>query len=57
VGKNSENLDSKIYNFSTTQDIRMQHELYEGLHSCAMNHPVRKILRKEIVRFWVVNTG
>ena len=32
VGKNIENMSSKIYNFSTMQDIRMQHELYEGLH-------------------------
>ena len=32
VGKNSENMSSKIYNFSTMQNIRMQYELYEGLH-------------------------
>jgi hypothetical protein len=30
VEKNSENLSSKIYNFSTMQNIRMQYELYEG---------------------------
>ena len=27
VGKNSENMSSKIYNFSTTQNIRLQYEL------------------------------
>jgi hypothetical protein len=27
VGKNSENMSSKIYNFSTMQNIRMQYEL------------------------------
>jgi hypothetical protein len=32
VEKNSENMDSKIYNFSTMQKIRIQHELYEGLY-------------------------
>ena len=32
VGKNSKNMSSKIYNFSTMQNIRMQYELYEGLH-------------------------
>jgi len=32
VGKNSENMSSRIYNFSTMQNIRMQYELYEGLH-------------------------
>jgi hypothetical protein len=31
VGKNSENMSSKIDNFSTKY-IRMQYELYEGLH-------------------------
>jgi hypothetical protein len=28
---NSENMSSKIYNFSTMQNISMQHELYEEL--------------------------
>ena len=57
VGKNSENMSSKIYNFSTMQNIRMQYELYEGLHkskvTCSynMSQLVRKILRKEIKRF------
>jgi hypothetical protein len=34
VGKNSENMSSKIYkqDFSTMQNIMMQYELYEGLH-------------------------
>ena len=36
VGNNSENMSSKIHNslqdFSTMQNIRMQYELYEGLH-------------------------
>ena len=32
VGKNSENMSSKIYNFSTMQNIRMQYELYKELH-------------------------
>lgn len=31
VGKNSKNVSSKIYNFSTMQNVRMQYELYEGL--------------------------
>ena len=31
VGKNSENMSSRIYNFSTMQNIRMQYELCEGL--------------------------
>ena len=52
VGKNSENMSSKIYNFSTMQNIRMQYELYEGLHgpiktiSCTMSQLVRKIQRQ-----------
>lgn len=32
VKKNSENKSSKINNFSTMQNIRMQYKLYEGLH-------------------------
>jgi hypothetical protein len=32
VGKNSENMSSKIYTFSTMQHIRMQYELFEGLY-------------------------
>jgi hypothetical protein len=32
LGKNAENMSSKICNFSTMQNIRMQYELYEGLH-------------------------
>ena len=36
MGKISENMSSNIklyiYNFSTMQNIRMQYELYEGLH-------------------------
>ena len=41
VGNNSENMSSKIHkqckscslqDFSTMQNIRMQYELYEGLH-------------------------
>jgi hypothetical protein len=34
VGKNSKNMSSKIYrwDFSTMKNIRMQYELYEGLH-------------------------
>ena len=31
VGKNSENMSSRMFNFSTIQDMRMQYELYEGL--------------------------
>jgi hypothetical protein len=31
VGKNSETMSSKIYNFSTMQKIRMQYELYKEL--------------------------
>jgi hypothetical protein len=30
--KNSKNMSSKIYSFSTMQNIRMQYELYEGFH-------------------------
>ena len=32
VGKNTENKSSKVYNFSTMQNIRMQYELYKELH-------------------------
>ena len=32
VEKNSKNMSSKIYNLSIMQRIRMQYELYEGLH-------------------------
>ena len=32
VGKNYENMSLKIHNFSTMQNIRIQYELYEGLH-------------------------
>ena len=51
VGKNSENMSSKIYNFSTMQNIRMQYELYEGLHGprktdCIMSQLVRKVQRQ-----------
>jgi hypothetical protein len=35
VGKNSENMSSKICNFSTMQNIRMQYELNEGSHEPA----------------------
>ena len=48
----------KIYNFSTMQNIRIQYELYEGLHgpkrtetAALMSQLVRKILRKEIKGF------
>jgi len=30
VGKNSENMNSRIYHFSAMQNIRMHYELYEG---------------------------
>ena len=32
VGKNSENMSSRMYNFSTMQNITMNYELYKGLH-------------------------
>ena len=32
MGKNSENMSSRIYNFSTMKNIRMQYELYKELH-------------------------
>jgi hypothetical protein len=32
VGKNTENMSSKIYNFSTIQNMRMQYKLYKELH-------------------------
>ena len=32
VRKNSENLSSKMYNFSTMQNIKKQYILYKGLH-------------------------
>jgi hypothetical protein len=58
VGKNSENMSSRIYNFSTMQNIRIQYEFYEGLHgpkrtetAALMSQLVRKILRKEIKGF------
>jgi hypothetical protein len=30
VGKNYKNMSSKIYSFSTMQNVRTQYELYEG---------------------------
>ena len=58
VKRSSKNMSSKIYNFSTMQNIRMLYELYKQLHrskriigSCTMSQLVRKILRKEIKRF------
>ena len=59
VAKNSENMSSRMYNVSTMQNIRMQYELYEGLHrskgevlhyepACPKDI---KILRKEVKRF------
>ena len=32
VGKNTENMSLKIYNFSTMQNIRVFYELYKELH-------------------------
>ena len=32
VGKNSENISSKIYNFSVMQTTRMKYEIYKGFH-------------------------
>lgn len=32
VGKNSEDMSLQIYNFSTVQNTRTQHELHEGIH-------------------------
>ena len=32
MGKNSENMSSKTYNFSTMQTITMQYELYKEIH-------------------------
>lgn len=32
VGKSFENMTLKNYNFSTTQNIRMQYELYKEFH-------------------------
>lgn len=32
VGKNAENMSTKIYNSSTLSNIRIQFELYEGLY-------------------------
>jgi hypothetical protein len=32
VGKKTENMSSKIHNFSTMSNTRMQYELHEGLY-------------------------
>ena len=48
VGKNSENMSSKVYNFSTMQNIRMQCELYEGLHGPKRTEAA--ILKSQLVR-------
>lgn len=32
MGKNSENMSWKVYNFITMENIQMQFELCEGLH-------------------------
>lgn len=32
MGKNAENMSSKIYSFSAIQKIRMQYEVYKELH-------------------------
>jgi hypothetical protein len=32
VGKNSENMSSRIYSFSTIQNIKMKYKLYEEFH-------------------------
>jgi hypothetical protein len=32
VGKNSDNMSSRIYNFLTMQNIKMHYELYKELH-------------------------
>ena len=32
LGKNSKNMSSKKYNFSTMQNIKIQYELNEGFH-------------------------
>ena len=59
-GKNSENMCLRMYTFSTMQNIRMQYELYEGLHrpkrtkaASLMRQLVRKILWKKIKKFRV----
>ena len=53
VGKDSENMSSRMYNFSTMQNIRMHYYFYEGLHgpkntkvTALMSHLVRKIQRQ-----------
>jgi hypothetical protein len=51
MGKNSKYMSLKIYNFSTMEKIRMQYELYEGLHECKgtkalMSQLFRKIQRQ-----------
>jgi hypothetical protein len=60
VEKNSENICSRMYNFSTMLNLRMQYELYEGLHkpkrtkaASLMRQLVRKILWKKIKKFRV----
>ena len=50
-GGSSENMSSKIYTFSTMQNIGAQHELYKVLHSpriaeALMTQLVRKIQRQ-----------
>lgn len=58
MGKNDKNLTSKMYKFSTMQNISMKYELYEEVYGLEENRGnftlsqlVRKILRKQIKRF------
>jgi hypothetical protein len=57
VGKNSENMNLKLYNFSTIPNIRIQYELYEGLQRTQvaglMSYLERKIQRQEDAEFKV----
>jgi hypothetical protein len=44
VGKSSKCISLKIYNFSIMQKIRIQYELYEGLHESKKQKQLHCIL-------------
>jgi hypothetical protein len=60
VRKNSENMSSKIYKYSTMQNIKMQYELYDGHHeskkTVSQLVKVTKELDKEIWRVVITSS-
>jgi hypothetical protein len=48
VGKNSENMSSRIYSFSTVQNLRMHYELYAGLYRPKRTETAALMSQKDI---------